>query len=59
LQLLREGANAHDLKLVTEVMDASQIEVIGKYADIYQVARATCRTSRCSASSGGRASRFC
>ena len=37
LQLLREGANAHDLKLVTEVMDASQIEVIGKYADIYQV----------------------
>jgi len=35
--LLREGANAHDLKLVTEVMDASQIEVIGKYADIYQV----------------------
>ena len=37
LQLLRAGANAHDLKLVTEVMDASQIEVIGKYADIYQV----------------------
>ncbi|MGH9218542.1 MAG: 3-deoxy-7-phosphoheptulonate synthase, partial [Vicinamibacterales bacterium] len=37
LQLLREGANAHDLKLVTEVMDANQIEMIGKYADIYQV----------------------
>src|SRR5262245_66045935 len=37
LQLLREGSSAHDLKLVTEVMDASQIEVIGKYADIYQV----------------------
>jgi len=37
LQLLREGANAHDLKLVTEVMDANQIDVIGKYADIYQV----------------------
>ena len=37
LQLLRAGANAHDLKLVTEVMDASQIEVIGRYADIYQV----------------------
>src|SRR5678816_2873275 len=35
LQLLREGSNAHDLKLVTEVMDANQIEVIGKYADIY------------------------
>src|SRR5918992_6351661 len=37
LQLLREGSNAHDLKLVTEVMDANQIDVIGKYADIYQV----------------------
>src|SRR6187431_497555 len=37
LQLLRSGANAHDLKLVTEVMDASQIELIGKYSDIYQV----------------------
>ena len=37
LQLLREGSNAHDLKLVTEVMDANQIEEIGKYADIYQV----------------------
>ena len=37
LQLLRSGANAHDLKLVTEVMDANQIEVIGKYTDIYQV----------------------
>src|SRR6187551_377195 len=37
LQLLREGSNAHDLKLVTEVMDANQIEVIGRYADIYQV----------------------
>jgi 3-deoxy-7-phosphoheptulonate synthase len=37
LRLLRDGANAHDLKLVTEVMDVSQIEVIDKYADIFQV----------------------
>jgi len=37
LKLLRAGANAHDLKLITEVMDISQIEVIDKYADIYQV----------------------
>ena len=37
LRLLRAGANAHDLKLITEVMDISQIEVIDKYADIYQV----------------------
>ena len=37
LQLLREGANAHDLKLVTEVMDASQIDVVERYADMFQV----------------------
>src|SRR6266849_2768277 len=37
LRLLRDAANAENLKLVTEVMDLSQIEVIDKYADIYQV----------------------
>jgi 3-deoxy-7-phosphoheptulonate synthase len=37
LKLLRAGADAHDLKLITEVMDISQIEVIDRYADIYQV----------------------
>jgi len=37
LRLLRDAANAHDLKLVTEVMDISQIEVTHKYADIFQV----------------------
>lgn len=37
LRLLRAGANAHDLKLVTEVMDISQIELIDRYADIFQV----------------------
>jgi 3-deoxy-7-phosphoheptulonate synthase len=37
LQLLRAGADAHGLKLVSEVMDVSQIEVMGKYVDIYQV----------------------
>jgi 3-deoxy-7-phosphoheptulonate synthase len=37
LRLLRAGADAHDLKLITEVMDISQIEVIDRYADIYQV----------------------
>jgi 3-deoxy-7-phosphoheptulonate synthase len=37
LQMLREAANAENLKLVSEVMDASQIEVIGKYCDIFQV----------------------
>src|SRR6187401_2082347 len=37
LRLLRGAANTHDLKLVTEVMDISQIEVIDRYADIFQV----------------------
>ena len=35
--MLRAGADAHDLKLVTEVMDISQIELIDSYADIFQV----------------------
>jgi len=37
LRLLRDAANAENLKLVTEVMDLSQIEMIDKYTDIYQV----------------------
>ena len=37
LRLLRGAANEHNLKLVSEVMDASQIEVMSKYVDIYQV----------------------
>ena len=37
LRLLRDASNAENLKLITEVMDLSQIEVIDKYADIFQV----------------------
>jgi 3-deoxy-7-phosphoheptulonate synthase len=37
LRLLRSAANAHNLKLISEVMDISQIELIAKYADIFQV----------------------
>jgi 3-deoxy-7-phosphoheptulonate synthase len=37
LRLLRSAANTHDLRLVTEVMDISQIEVIDRYADVFQV----------------------
>ncbi len=51
LQLLRDAANAHDLKLVTEVMDISQIEVIeqvrrhlpgrrAQHAELHAAARA-------------------
>src|ERR671924_1509605 len=34
LRLLRSAANAHNLKLISEVMDISQIELIAKYCDI-------------------------
>jgi 3-deoxy-7-phosphoheptulonate synthase len=37
LRLLRAAADRHNLKLITEVMDLSQIELIEKYADILQV----------------------
>src|SRR5687768_156504 len=37
LRILRASADRHHLKLVSEVMDLSQIELIEKYADILQV----------------------
>ena len=37
LRLLRDASNAENLKLVTEVMDLSQIDVIERYCDIFQV----------------------
>ena len=37
LRLLRAAADRHNLKLISEVMDLSQIELIEKYADILQV----------------------
>jgi len=37
LRLLRDASNQHDLKLVSEVMDVSQIELMDRYVDIYQV----------------------
>ena len=37
LRMLRAAADRHDLKLVTEVMEVSQIELIERYADIHQV----------------------
>ena len=35
--MLRRAADTHNLKVISEVMDISQIELIGKYCDIYQV----------------------
>ena len=37
LRMLRAAADQHNLKLVSEVMDVSQIEIVGRYSDIYQV----------------------
>jgi len=37
LQMLRRAADAHNLKLISEVMDVSQIGVIEKYCDVFQV----------------------
>jgi 3-deoxy-7-phosphoheptulonate synthase len=37
LRMMRDACKAENMALITEVMDASQIELIGRYADIYQV----------------------
>ena len=37
LRMLRTACDRHRLKLVTEVMDVSQIELVGRYADMLQV----------------------
>ncbi len=37
LRMLKDAASAHGLKLVSEVMDLTQIEVVDRYADILQI----------------------
>src|ERR671934_2292602 len=37
LRLLRSAADRHNLKLVSEIMDLSQLDLIERYADILQV----------------------
>jgi 3-deoxy-7-phosphoheptulonate synthase len=37
LKMLRAASDRHDLKLITEVMEIGQIELIERYADIFQV----------------------
>ena len=37
LRMLRDAADHYDLKLVSEVMDISQIELVEQYADLLQV----------------------
>src|SRR5207247_59894 len=44
LRLLRDASHAENLKLITEVMDLSQIELIDRYAAIFQVGARTMQT---------------
>ena len=37
LRMLRTAADAHGLKVITEVMDKSQIDLVERYADVLQV----------------------
>ena len=37
LKLLREAADAYDLKIVTEVIDTAHVEVVDSYADVLQI----------------------
>jgi len=37
LQMLHDAARAENLLLITEVMDANQIELVDRYADIFQL----------------------
>ena len=37
LRLLRSAADRHNLKVITEIMDISQLELIDRYTDILQV----------------------
>jgi len=37
LRMLRDAARAQNMKLVSEVMDTTQIDVVDRYADIFQV----------------------
>ncbi|MCK9212227.1 MAG: 3-deoxy-7-phosphoheptulonate synthase [Ignavibacteriaceae bacterium] len=37
LKLIRKAADAYNLLVITEVMEIAQIDLIGKYTDIYQI----------------------
>ena len=37
LKIMRAAADAHGLRVVTEVMEIGQIDLIGQYADVFQV----------------------
>ena len=37
LQLLREAGDAYNLNVITEVTDLSKVDLVGRYADVFQV----------------------
>ena len=37
LKILRDVGNKHDMPVVTEVMDPRQVEVVNRYADMFQI----------------------
>ncbi|MEX0600434.1 MAG: 3-deoxy-7-phosphoheptulonate synthase, partial [Rhodothermales bacterium] len=37
LKMMRSAADAHGLKVITEVMEIGHIDLIGRYADVYQI----------------------
>jgi len=37
LKILRDAGDKHHMPVVTEVMDPRQVEVVGRYADIFQI----------------------
>ena len=37
LQIMREAADRHGLNVITEVMDVGQIELVHRYADVFQI----------------------
>lgn len=47
LELLREARDVFHLPVVTEVMSPQDVALVAQYADILQVARATCKTFLC------------
>ena len=57
LKILRDVGDKHQMPVVTEVMDTRQVALVEKWADMFQVGPATCRTSTSSRRSARHGSR--
>ena len=58
LKMLQSAGERFGMPTVTEVMDPRHVDMVAKYADIFQIGAGTCRTSSCSRRSAKRACRF-